>query len=359
MMWIIPKVKELSVFVPVTADSSSDFEWQASMCERSLMWRSKHSQRRTWSQRLKRVYWLRLLCGRILRPSLRKSFEEKYTASLPGIPAHLSAARGKGRGKMIRDTFGHILQGTSVQLDLFGVSSKTYPDTSRLASMRSSKAYVIWVMRLRLDCLQRQRLEHPTGGQDCLSWATPATSDWKGTHGGGQMKSLRTDIINWGTPRASDWKSSDCEDETKWSLTEQVRYWPTPAAQNYRDGKASQVTMQRNSRPLQEVVINWPTPEASEARQGFQDRGKGKKGKQESLTTVSRRAGNGLPAPENPSMTGKRRGRLNPAWVEQLMGLPPGWTSFDSWATASSHNRPPLPGGCLQNPDKPGPMKGK
>lgn len=35
----------------------------------------------------------------------------------------------------------------------------------------------------------------------------------------------------------------------------------------------------------------------------------------------------------NHNTNGKNRGQLNPAWVEQLMGLPPGWTNFDSWAT--------------------------
>jgi hypothetical protein len=39
--------------------------------------------------------------------------------------------------------------------------------------------------------------------------------------------------------------------------------------------------------------------------------------------------GDGQPDQGNPNMTGKSRGQLNPAWVEQLMGLSPGWTNFD------------------------------
>ena len=30
---------------------------------------------------------------------------------------------------------------------------------------------------------------------------------------------------------------------------------------------------------------------------------------------------------------GKAQGKLNPDWVEQLMGLPVGWTDLGSWAT--------------------------
>jgi len=32
---------------------------------------------------------------------------------------------------------------------------------------------------------------------------------------------------------------------------------------------------------------------------------------------------------ERPDLIGKSHGQLNPAWVEQLMGLPAGWTDFD------------------------------
>ena len=35
----------------------------------------------------------------------------------------------------------------------------------------------------------------------------------------------------------------------------------------------------------------------------------------------------------NSSTSGKKKGRLNPAWVCQLMGLPSGWTNLGSWVT--------------------------
>ncbi len=135
---------------------------------------------------------------------------------------------------------------------------------------------------------------------------------------------------------------------------------------------------------------SWPSPIASEVRQGFQDRSRGMKGSQESLTTVvvkdaanwltpqeddssnvnpkdTRRAGlvsqvNGQAAPANPSTDGSRPeswatprdqdhkhslpteyemqsrmhnqllhmqtgGKLNPRWVETLQGVCMGWTS--------------------------------
>ena len=75
----------------------------------------------------------------------------------------------------------------------------------------------------------------------------------------------------------------------------------------------------------------WPTVAAHEARLGYQRRDNGKKGTQKSLTTVV--IENGLHAPENFNKSLKNREQLNPAWVEQFMGLPVGWTDLDSLVT--------------------------
>ena len=125
---------------------------------------------------------------------------------------------------------------------------------------------------------------------------------------------------------------------------------------------------------------SWPSPVASEVRQGFQDRSRGMKGSQESLTTVvikswptpnaadprqggstqgARRSPNlsiaiyGPAVPASSSTDGSRRGSLNPRWVETLMGLLVGWTmpscvspvtiermNSDSSATVSSQQPP-------------------
>lgn len=104
--------------------------------------------------------------------------------------------------------------------------------------------------------------------------------------------------------------------------------------------------------------LSWPSPVASEVRQGFQDRSRGMKGSQESLTTVVIK--HGPAAPVNPSTHGSRpeswatptardhksgrgnaereyseltpmvertqSGKLNSRWCETLMGVPVGWT---------------------------------
>lgn len=81
--------------------------------------------------------------------------------------------------------------------------------------------------------------------------------------------------------------------------------WPTPAARDFRNGQASEETMQRNSRPLNEVVTNWPTPWVSASNGPSQAEIDADNPKHRLETAV--------------------KGQLNPDWVTQLMGYPDGW----------------------------------
>lgn len=84
----------------------------------------------------------------------------------------------------------------------------------------------------------------------------------------------------WRTPAASETTGGAAIVEDRMSqghavsLSDQVRKWPTPSARDWRSGKASIETMERNARPLNEQV----------------------------------------------------GGTLNPTWVEWLQGFPLGWT---------------------------------
>jgi hypothetical protein len=95
-----------------------------------------------------------------------------------------------------------------------------------------------------------------------------------------------------------------------------VRLWPTPRA-NDAEKRGNFANDPRNGLPA--AAKYWPTPTAHEARLGYQRRDTGKKGTQESLTTVVIN-----------SMGGREEvgGQLNPTWVEWLMGFPIGHTDL-------------------------------
>lgn len=110
------------------------------------------------------------------------------------------------------------------------------------------------------------------------------------------------------------------------------------------------------------MAVNWPTPQHSEYK------GQSQRGQHCPDDRLTNKVLSGQPAPDSPSMNGKSRElwatpnipdrggpggqhsdlaidlncaprKLNPAWVEQLMGLPTGWTAFDSSETESSLSR--------------------
>jgi len=97
-------------------------------------------------------------------------------------------------------------------------------------------------------------------------------------------RTCANDFISWPTPIAgpqngmdSAWKQRREECKARHGnngfgltlgMASQLTNWATPAARDWKDGRASQETMEKNSRPLNEQVVQlagWPTPRTSEA----------------------------------------------------------------------------------------------
>ena len=124
-------------------------------------------------------------------------------------------------------------------------------------------------------------------------------------------------------------RSGDCSQRRKQArLTNasDASSWPTPRAGNpgsRKPGTGGKIL-------AEEAKKNWYTPDCSDRRSA--------KSKQQGLSNQAKIHA-GPPAPEKSSTSGKNHGspKLNPNWVEQLMGLPIGWTDLGSWGTESSH----------------------
>jgi hypothetical protein len=105
------------------------------------------------------------------------------------------------------------------------------------------------------------------------------------------------------------------------------------------DGNVNQNSNKKNVPKNFQEAINWPSPTVAEAQKIGNNANYGQiaLGNHPAIRGTVKRAkkdkGDGQLAPDKSNTTGKNRGQLNPAWVEQLMGLPAGWTNFDSWAT--------------------------
>jgi hypothetical protein len=134
------------------------------------------------------------------------------------------------------------------------------------------------------------------------------------------------------------------------SLRETLLGWATPAARDWRDGRASPETMERNSRPLNEQaqLTGWATPAAHEAggtpeavlarKEAARERGAELGVSLTSLSLQAQLADPGPPPNGFSAATGKP-GQLNPDFSRWLMGYPAAWGSCADTAMRSSPSK--------------------
>lgn len=101
--------------------------------------------------------------------------------------------------------------------------------------------------------------------------------------------------------------------------------WPTPTSSDAKGSRRSTARTDEwasnEGTTLLDAARLWPTPKSSPSGPDYARAGRPESGGDDLATAVSRDAG--------------ASGQLNPAWVEWLMGLPPGWTHPDYLADAA------------------------
>ena len=345
-MWIIPKTyPTFSHFAPDMVESSEDLKQFSEQFESSLMWRSKPTRLQTWSQRWKRVKWFRRLCGRILKPSARRSFETALISSLADIRANRSPLPAKEKGLKILGTSGHGSDQQSRSSDRQSVSLKTLKDTS---VSDSGKSLPIWlssdtgwkaiVANQRGDYSRRLKSELRIRGKECLSWPTITQQCDMEKNGpnGNQGVFLLGAVKGWTTPCADDTstrKKKYAQGGTALSMQAKESAWPTPASRDYKG--ANGPDHMKKERPHMGQLPNavlYGQPDQGNHNTNGKNRGwltpKDPSGGGQSKRTTP---GGGLRKLEDQTEPMDRSAHLNPNWVEQLMGLPTGWTGLDSW----------------------------
>ena len=344
-MWILPKQLHTSAYVLDTKELGLDSEAFSQICERSLTWRGKDSLSRTWLQRWKRESWMQHLCTRTLKPSLTESSVDAWISSLEASRANPSVLLESVKALKILDTCSHTSQPESESANLELFSSKTSKELSQPRqqtgsqfSSMSSESWKAWVTEQRQEYSVRLKSARHIreSGSTSLGWPTARTSDEK----------------NWPTPAARDYKGSyrpeslirkDGKSRMD-ALPQCVEYdqttWPTPTVQeggkignkaNYgQKGLSNHPAIvglpsrgKLNKSGKSQGSQQWPTQRANKVHPVITEENREQLANRKKANLEEEIAGH----------CGKAQGKLNPDWVESLMGLPTGWTDLGSWAT--------------------------
>lgn len=332
-MWILPTNHCLhqSLSVPVFVESKEDLI-ELSDLEKSLLWRSKLLSLKIWLQKWKRVFWLPLLFGRTVKHSHRNYFEEKLTLYLQDIHANPSPMLEIAKELKTQGISGPILQ---EQLTLFGQTSaslRTSEDTLRSDSEKSLVRWNKWVTECIGEYSVRRKRAQAIREKEFLSWQSEKT--WptitvKGNHNRkGLSKTsgdgLSTKVNAWKTP-----STQECEGGTMKTLTGDAKYklrdqvsWATPKANSAN----SPGIHGQGGQDLQTMVSqNWGIPTTRDYKDGSAESVKnvpenGLLGRMVHSTESQSQDQANLSTNGNPHEQPPANGKLNPAWVAELMG---------------------------------------
>lgn len=403
-MWILPKSLQLNGFT-ATEGTVSDFTELSKICASSLLVRSKAMPSRIWLRKLKAGGWTRFLVGRIARRSLAKSFEDALISSLPPIPAKASLRPVGAREKEILDSYGLGSSGQLSLFDLGESSSKTLKGTYRLDSPQSSAIWKKLVTGWRQDYLARRNAarliaaSESSYSRSAETWPTPRSGE-NGSDSGSKRRleqganpGLKDMARQWPTPILPNKRGTTShysgDQKAGRDLKTEAQNWPTPDAQLMNDGeepdhfearqaklKASGINGNGAGTPLAMKVKQWTTPQAHDVTQRGSGQQPCSKAGNACLARDAAQWGtptsrdwkdgscedanvptNGLLGREsarfyphghqdpetsrNGGESSKSTRRLNPRFVEWLMGLPTGWTDCD-YAEMASSRTPPL-----------------
>lgn len=326
MIWIIPQ-SLTSASALATAASTSDCIAASRICEQSLMRRSKRSRASCYLREWKAGRLTRLRSGLMSGLSRGNNFASAWISSQAAIRASRSQAPGSDSAEKTLATYGPTSQMEFQFCDPGSASLKTSKDTLASDSERSSSTWASLVTRRRGEYSARLRSARLTNASGSSSWPTVTANEDSYRIGGNSQQSKCLSAMarrgEMSGPVAPAIPSSDGSRPASWA---------TPEAKNQ---VGYQVWQDGTKWPkLGSQVQAWATPRPPNGGQTTS----GAKDKQSKRQVLLQH------------QTG---GKLNPRWVETLMGLPVGWTMPScaspvipesmSYASSETASSPQLP----------------
>ena len=285
------------------------------------------------SVKWKKDSWMSHLFGTILKPSHTNRFTDWWTSSLRDTLASRSLPQENEQEKKTLATSG---LGSQTEFDFFNqecVFSRTSKDTSVLDSERSLENWNQWVTRCRGEYSVRVKSAHLIRESECSSWPSPRLNMHKGASMGccggriektgyhGSIEEAGYLAEHSGLPDPEN-PSTDGNRQELWATPRSAMASMHPEyGEHWNDKRGGESIATQVWKEEQ-----WATPTARDHKSG---RGNEEREYKELTPMVER----------------TQAGKLNPRWVETLMGLPIGWTmpSCKSPVTTVQTNS-----GCLE-----------
>ena len=321
-------------------------------------------------------------------PSTGEHGVERWIASLLASPANHSRQPGSDLAKMTNATSGRSLDAALLLYDPASSSLRTSQASFSLLAIenptlsRFSGSLPGWVTWDGRGLWEQEMPEHPIDGTDGSAWPTVKASD--GEHGGPNMRGSKGDLplpsaaAMWPTPDGqviegdTAWKERREREKAKGrngngfglTIAMAASLWPTPDTTNVGDGTPYEMLQanllarrERTRVAVQEGRVKagsgrsenlamavqapmWATPQSRDYKDGADPAAtiptNGMLGRQAPRTA--------MPGPESsqsdPTSPPQSPRRLNPRFVEWLMGFPTGWTDLQPLETPSSGGKP-------------------
>ena len=325
----------------------------------SATWRETLKRERYWSTKYSRDNWFKHLCGLIPTPSTANRLLEKWMQSSEGSPANLGHLPEPEKEARTRDGFGTTLGESLRKYDPLSSSWKTSQDSFLEGDSTKFSKISLRSGTIRNGFLyERPTLARLIEENGYSSWPTPAARDYKDTGPNTNYQKIADKVklagaaMMWMTPNTMDalppksQKALDKESSTVRkgrkapnNLRDQVNVqqgqaeWPTPTTQEYphpdmkinakgrREPKKGKTDHSLN---LQDRSAMWMTPTSRDWKDGDGT------ANVETNSLLGRQAPRtlmpGQKSSENDPTSHQRR--LNPKFVEWLMGWPEDWITF-------------------------------
>lgn len=284
--------------------------------------------------------WMKLLCGTTLHPSTASLGVELWIASLRATRASRTVSPASVAATQISGTFGPTWRESLLNRGLPLSFWKTC-QRSLLPGTENELNYAEWVTKLRQDFSLRQKWAHRIDGNGSSRWPTatvssPAQTAENPTPGqtGGTTLLGTAESQKWATPRTVNIEGNKQRQQRgpNPSVASQAQTWGTPRVSDYKEGAAANYNVPtkgylsrqapRTPMPGDESLPQdpnspqqWPTPCRYDSTPGGPN--------------------NHYKGLGNMAVQQKRK--LNPLFVEWVMGWPIGWTGFDFAATEWCH----------------------